>query len=205
LDFGEDFGVRDAERLLRVHDNQRLVHDQVTILRGPDVEALPVKRIVGPTQIRVTDRDHQPEPVITDGYFVSINPLALGIEATCIGEFEIPDDPQIAKDFRLVRRQISKRGPSIHLSSTADGRHCDYAPAILRACSRWIKQDQDAPPEYGTKEHEEAILEEWRLKAYAKIRKDLRQKNNPFKVDPVADSIDSSLDELFSTRGGMLE
>lgn len=55
---------------------------------------------------------------------------------------ELPNEPQIIKDLKLVRRTASTKGPSIQLPKTADGRHCDYASAIARVMSRWLEERQ---------------------------------------------------------------
>lgn len=122
------------------------------------------------------------------------------------GELEIPDDPEVHRDLRLVRRQVTRRGIAIHLSSTADGRHCDYAPALLRSISRWIHLDQKPGPEPGTPEAQDAELERWRQEAYRKNKRRLDAQKNALTNDTLSTSMDDALTDLFGRRsdGGLL-
>ena len=62
------------------------------------------------------------------------------------GNVEIPPDPLVIKDLRMVKRRVTQSGISIFFPHTADNRHCDYAPAIARAFGRWISDIRvDAP------------------------------------------------------------
>lgn len=47
----------------------------------------------------------------------------------------IPRHPGLLADLRSIRRRVTQAGASIHLPKTADGRHCDFAPAIALAVS----------------------------------------------------------------------
>lgn len=116
------------------------------------------------------------------------------------GDFEMPNDSDIAKDFRLVKRVIGTRGPAVHLSSTADGRHCDYVPAVVRATAPWIREDRDAPPEPGSKEALQAELDAARDKAYRRASRKAKGHLDPFKRDPLDVGMVDSLDELFGTK-----
>jgi hypothetical protein len=69
------------------------------------------------------------------------------------GLIELPPDPILAKDLKLVKKLPTSRGVSVQLSKTPDGRHCDYAPALALAMHRWIDEDQRAPPEKGSGEY----------------------------------------------------
>lgn len=93
----------------------------------------------------------------------------LGLRALMTeGLIEIPDDPVLQKDLRLVHRVVNQRGIAIHLAETADGRHCDYTPALMRAVSRWLRDEDPARPAPGTPEALKEQLDEWRDKAYQK-------------------------------------
>jgi hypothetical protein len=93
----------------------------------------------------------------------------LGLRALMTeGLIEIPNDPILQKDLRLVHRVVNQRGLAIHLAETADGRHCDFTPALMRAVSRWLKDEEQARPAPGTPEAMQAQLDEWREKAYQK-------------------------------------
>jgi hypothetical protein len=66
------------------------------------------------------------------------------------GSIELPNDPVLLSDLRLVRRRVTQSGISIELPHTGDGRHCDYAPAVVRCLARWIEEDEEAPPVEGS-------------------------------------------------------
>lgn len=69
--------------------------------------------------------------------------------AMAMDTVEIPDDAMLQKDLKLVRKQATNRGFSIHLPSTPDGRHCDYAPALARAFKQWLDDEKVLPPQPG--------------------------------------------------------
>lgn len=46
------------------------------------------------------------------------------------GGVELPDDPQVRADLLAIRKVVTRNGIAIELPRTADGRHCDYAPAL---------------------------------------------------------------------------
>lgn len=48
------------------------------------------------------------------------------------GTVELPPDPQVRADLVGVRRRVTTSGVQIHLPSTGDGRHSDYAPPLAR-------------------------------------------------------------------------
>ena len=62
------------------------------------------------------------------------------------GLIELPPDPYLQKDLRLVKRRVTQSGVSIIFPQTTDKRHCDYAPALARAIARWISDIEVAPP-----------------------------------------------------------
>ena len=62
------------------------------------------------------------------------------------GLIELPPDPYLQKDLRLVKRRVTQSGVSIIFPQTTDKRHCDYAPALARAIARWISDVEVAPP-----------------------------------------------------------
>ena len=83
---------------------------------------------------------------------------------------EIPNDPYVQKDLRLVRRTVNRRGPAIVLPVTTDGRHCDYASVIMQLFRHWLEEDKPLAPKYGTQEFVDKELVEAREKAYARVR-----------------------------------
>lgn len=50
----------------------------------------------------------------------------------------LPRVPHIREDLVRVRRRVTRTGVTIDLPLTSDGRHCDYAPALALATSRYI-------------------------------------------------------------------
>lgn len=61
------------------------------------------------------------------------------------GEIELPPDPSLRNDLMRVKKRITQSGASIVLPTTSDGRHCDYAPALLLALYRWIEDQKPEP------------------------------------------------------------
>ena len=43
---------------------------------------------------------------------------------------ELPPDPTLRADLLSVRRRVTTNGVAIHLPTTGDGRHADYAPPL---------------------------------------------------------------------------
>ena len=91
------------------------------------------------------------------------------------GTVELPNDPQLLKDLKMVKKKPTNRGFSIQLPSTTDGRHCDYAPALARCLKQWIDDELPVIPERGTKEWEdmyEARLEQQDEAEFEKLGRD---------------------------------
>jgi hypothetical protein len=63
---------------------------------------------------------------------------------------EIPNDPILLQDMKMVKRSGTNKGPSIILPKTNDGRHCDYAASIARLFKRWIDDEQPEKLERGS-------------------------------------------------------
>lgn len=49
---------------------------------------------------------------------------------------ELPSEPVVRSDLLRVKKRVTQNGIAIVLPQTSDGRHCDYAPAIVRATRR---------------------------------------------------------------------
>lgn len=49
------------------------------------------------------------------------------------GRLELPPHPVLRNDLKLVRRRSTASGVRIDLPKTPDGRHCDFAPALVLA------------------------------------------------------------------------
>src|SRR5204863_10112925 len=54
---------------------------------------------------------------------------------------ELHPDPVLRSDLLAVRRRVGQNGVTIDLPRTADGRHCDYAPALALVLGQVV----DAP------------------------------------------------------------
>lgn len=46
------------------------------------------------------------------------------------GRLSLPADSDLKKDLQMVRRKVTQDGVAVAYPRTADGRHCDYVPAI---------------------------------------------------------------------------
>ena len=52
------------------------------------------------------------------------------------GELELPPDPTLRTDLIALRQRATAGGVRIELPRTADGRHCDFAPAVALAVAQ---------------------------------------------------------------------
>jgi hypothetical protein len=48
-------------------------------------------------------------------------------------QIELPPEPKLVADLKAIRRVVTPSGYRIHLPTTPDGRHCDYAPSVALA------------------------------------------------------------------------
>lgn len=80
-------------------------------------------------------------------------------ESMKAGDIELPNDPVMHKDLKLTKKKPTNRGPTIHLTKTTDGRHCDYSPALAGALKHWLEDELPALPEPGTPAYNKAIEE----------------------------------------------
>ena len=55
-----------------------------------------------------------------------------------MSHIEIPAVEHLRTDMIRVKRRVTQSGVSIVLPLTSDGRHCDYAPAMMLALSRYL-------------------------------------------------------------------
>jgi hypothetical protein len=62
------------------------------------------------------------------------------------GELELPPVPEVRADLLSVRKAITQTGLAIKLPNTSDGRHADYAPAVVLAVTALPTTWQGAPP-----------------------------------------------------------
>lgn len=62
-----------------------------------------------------------------------------------MGEIELAPVPQLKTDLLRVQKKVTQRGVSIELPLSEDGRHCDYAPALVLAMSRYLDDYRPEP------------------------------------------------------------
>ena len=62
------------------------------------------------------------------------------------GEVDIPPDKQLRADLLGIQSKITANGFTIKLQETGDGRHCDYAPAVLLGLWKARSAPDEAPP-----------------------------------------------------------
>lgn len=51
---------------------------------------------------------------------------------------ELPPLPELTEDLKRVRRAVTQQRMAVILPKTADGRHCDFAPAVVLALARYL-------------------------------------------------------------------
>lgn len=59
---------------------------------------------------------------------------------------ELPPDPTLRADLLSVRRRVTTNGVAIHLPTTGDGRHADYASALAMLAAEYIAEMSLPPP-----------------------------------------------------------
>lgn len=75
-----------------------------------------------------------------------------------VGEVEIPDLAPLVSDLRRLVRKTTAAGVHVDLPQTSDGRHCDYAPALMRAAQRNTAQPTPADQRPEWKQQQDAAL-----------------------------------------------
>lgn len=55
-----------------------------------------------------------------------------------MGDVDLPSDPFVRADLLALKKRATQTGAKIILPPTADGRHCDYAPAVVGALSYYL-------------------------------------------------------------------
>lgn len=80
------------------------------------------------------------------------------------GTIEIPDVPQLKTDLLRLKKRVTASGTTIALPETSDGRHCDSAPALMLAMSRYL--DDVPPPTAAAVDQELARMRAAALRAY---------------------------------------
>lgn len=80
------------------------------------------------------------------------------------GKMELAPDPYLRSDLLAVKRRVTSTGIAIVLPKTADGRHCDFAPALVMVMVQVLPEYEKPIPKPGTREradYEEKRMEDW--------------------------------------------
>lgn len=72
-----------------------------------------------------------------------------------LGQLELAPVLELLTDLKRVKRRVTQSGLSIVLPHTADGRHCDFAPALVRLLGALHEDYAQPKPERGTQERAE--------------------------------------------------
>lgn len=62
-----------------------------------------------------------------------------------VGALSLPPEPQLRADLLAVRRRLTAAGVAIHLPTSGDGRHCDYAPPLAHLSLEYLAPTTDEP------------------------------------------------------------
>jgi hypothetical protein len=76
-------------------------------------------------------------------------------------EVELPDDPVVRGDLLAIRQRLTANGFTIQLPETADGRHADYAPAIVLGLGYALIDPDPELPALGTVEYGKLLETQW--------------------------------------------
>ncbi len=86
-----------------------------------------------------------------------------------MGHIELPAVEALRKDMIRVKKRVTQTGVVAELPKTSDGRHCDYAPAMMLALSRYL---DDVKPAYKPVSEEVKRMREAAMRRYAPARED---------------------------------
>lgn len=76
------------------------------------------------------------------------------------GLVELAPVPQLAEDLKRVRKRVTQQGVQVVLPKTTDGRHCDYAPAVVLALARYLDDVADTKSDLTPQQAAERDVEE---------------------------------------------
>lgn len=66
---------------------------------------------------------------------------------TVAGHRKVLDEPELIADLRRLMKRTTHTGLTIDMPVTSDGRHCDYAPALMRCEAQFIEEQRGNPPD----------------------------------------------------------
>ena len=93
---------------------------------------------------------------------------------------EVPDDPVLLSDIRRLTRKTTQAGFVIQLPGTADGRHCDYAPSLMRAVARSSRQPGPVDTRSENDRWQAKVMDKMKAKVAAKRKPQGAWRKNPF-------------------------
>lgn len=73
------------------------------------------------------------------------------------GWLELVNDPQLIDDLKRVQKKPSAKRIEIVLPKQQNGRHCDYAPAIVRVATSLYEDYSEPLPQQGTAEYSDRV------------------------------------------------
>jgi hypothetical protein len=76
--------------------------------------------------------------------YLDVRDHLLMVRGDGLTDVELPPDEQLRADLLHIRKRLSKGTVAIVLPETENGRHCDFAPSIMLAVSRWIADEKPA-------------------------------------------------------------
>jgi hypothetical protein len=76
-----------------------------------------------------------------------------------LGEIDMPALPSMLSDLRRLRRITTSGSVRVELPQTSDGRHCDFAPPLMRAAQRATAQPAVRDPRPLWKQEQDEALE----------------------------------------------
>jgi hypothetical protein len=80
-------------------------------------------------------------------------------------QVELSPEPMLRSDLQRLKKRVTQGGLAVVLPKTSDGRHCDYAPALLLACLPYLDDVTPERPKAGTPEwyaaEEQKVREQW--------------------------------------------
>lgn len=118
------------------------------------------------------------------------------------GTVEVPPDPMLQKDLKLLKKKATNRGFSIHLPTTPDGRHCDYAPALARCLKQWIDDEKTLPPKRGEDGYVEYVETQMRDKFERQMR---ARQRSMWDTDVEAEQEIFAIEDAAEERGSIME
>lgn len=81
-------------------------------------------------------------------------------DASADGQVELPNDPILLADIRMIQKKRTGDSFNIALPKTGDGRHCDYAPTVVGLLRNWLEEDAELPPDRNDERYDKWVEEQ---------------------------------------------